>query len=264
MDKTHTLLLFLLWLNVRSFHLPPRPRSESISVRIGHGIEGAVCSYFVSLYPGVWRARVLIGAVRGSACAGVKVHVVGGGFECVRLCGVVCSGVLQRLLQVRVVVCLRGLHVRPIRLVTPLSSLIHVTYVLLKETSHVQWDQFFIYIYIYTLRKCISCGLNGNSSTCWISSVTPVWLKIKILNITCISIMEVSHFTKSAVLDRAPIWSLWNDNVKCSGLFLTIIWSSLTFSTIYIYIAFWKWQDFLNWSTFLFCKALNHKQNVVQ
>lgn len=261
MDKTHTLLLFLLWLNVRSFHLPPRPRSESISVRIGHGIEGAVCSYFVSLYPGVWRARVLIGAVRGSACAGVKVHVVGGGFECVRLCGVVCSGVLQRLLQVRVVVCLRGLHVRPIRLVPPLSSLIHVTYVLLKETSHVQWDQFFIYIYI--LRNCISCGLNGNSSTCWISSVTPVWLKIKILNITCISIMEVSHFTKSAVLDRAPIWSLWNDNVNvlvCSWPSYGQVWHF----PLYIYIAFWKWQDFLNWSTFLFCKALNHKQNVVQ
>lgn len=154
LTQTHTYRTFLLsfcFLGLKThFASPPslakRSRSSSFpsatftnhlcSYQTQHwGFH--VASWSVSLYPGVWWARVLISAVRGSACAGVKVYVVGGGFECVRLRGVVCSGVLHRLLQVRVVVSLWGLHVRPILLVTPPAGLIRVIYVLLQQTLHM-------------------------------------------------------------------------------------------------------------------------------
>lgn len=46
MDKTRTLLVFLLWLNVHSFRLSHPPRSQSISVLIRCSIGGAITSPF--------------------------------------------------------------------------------------------------------------------------------------------------------------------------------------------------------------------------
>lgn len=73
------------------------------------------------LYPGVRRARVLLGPVRRPPCASVKVHIVGGGFQSMRLRAIVGRGrVGDDVLQVRVVVVAVGvLQVHSVSIVVP-------------------------------------------------------------------------------------------------------------------------------------------------
>lgn len=77
------------------------------------------------LYPGVRRAGVLLCPIGRPPCASVKVHIVGGGFQSVRLGAVVdCGRVGDDLLQVRVVVAVGMLQVHSVCIVVPPTRLL--------------------------------------------------------------------------------------------------------------------------------------------
>lgn len=92
------------------------------------------------LYPGVRRAGVLLCPVRRPPCASVKVHVVGGGFQSMRLGAVVDRGrVRDNLLQVRVVVAVGMLQVHSVRIVVPPARLLCIIHRLQgKETGRLR------------------------------------------------------------------------------------------------------------------------------
>lgn len=72
------------------------------------------------LYPGVRRAGILLGPVGRPPRAGVKVHIVGGGFQSVRLGAVVdCGRVGDDLFQVRVVIAVGMLQVHSVCIIVP-------------------------------------------------------------------------------------------------------------------------------------------------
>lgn len=78
-----------------------------------------------TLYPGVRGAGVLLCPVRRPSCASVKVHVVGGGFQSVRLRAVVGRGrVGDDFVQVRVIVAVGLLQVHSVRIVAPPARLL--------------------------------------------------------------------------------------------------------------------------------------------
>lgn len=90
-----------------------------------------------ALYPGVRGARVLLGPVRRPPCAGVKVHVVGVGFESVALRAVVDSGrVGDDLVGVEVVVAVRVLHVHSVGVVVSSARLVRVIHGLQRERKN--------------------------------------------------------------------------------------------------------------------------------
>lgn len=91
------------------------------------------------LYPGVRRAGVLLCPVGRPPCASVKVHIVGGGFQSMRLGAVVDrGGVGDDLLQVRVVVAVGMLQVHSVRIIVPPSRLLCVIHRLQgKETGRL-------------------------------------------------------------------------------------------------------------------------------
>lgn len=79
------------------------------------------------LYPGVRRSRILLSPVGRPPGASVKVHIVGGGFQSMRLGGVVdCGWIGDDLLQVGVVVAVGTLQVHSVRIVAPPPQLLCV------------------------------------------------------------------------------------------------------------------------------------------
>lgn len=126
---------------------PPswRPRNENRGVK---KVLDRDTGASPDLYPGVRRTRVLLCPVGRPPCASVKVHVVGGGFQSVRLGAVVhCGRVGDDLLQVRVVVAVGVLQVHSVRIIVPPARLLRIIHRLQgKETGRLWWTEFHWYM----------------------------------------------------------------------------------------------------------------------
>lgn len=154
------------------------------------------------LYPGVRRAGVLLCPVRRPPCASVKVHVVGGGFQSMRLGAVVDRGrVGDDLLQVRVIVAVGMLQVHSVRVVVPPARILCVIHRLHgRETGRPWWTYFSlstvssIVIEAIILKKLRT---NHEIKSCfWFSSWSAFLLTLCSVFTSCMYLLYVVEFNE--------------------------------------------------------------------